>query len=131
MGGFLSTCASVIVSPVFQAVTSIFSSVISFFTSKPKPVCDVIFSQPQFEFSSEQNQAQTQEMIEEQRRKKAGHRQKMTCKCCNNNLVDYTFDCGDMVCGSCNGSTCANRCFACDEIIRDRIPMDYPRHELI
>uniref|UniRef100_A0A914PS41 RING-type domain-containing protein n=1 Tax=Panagrolaimus davidi TaxID=227884 RepID=A0A914PS41_9BILA len=132
MGSFLTTCASVIVPPVFEAVKCIYSLVIDFFTSKPKPICDRTFSQRQFEYSSQENQAQTQELIEEQRRKKARRRQMMTCKCCNNNnLVDYTFDCAHMVCGSCNRSTCANRCFECKEIIRERIPMDYPRHELI
>uniref|UniRef100_A0A914QFU3 RING-type domain-containing protein n=1 Tax=Panagrolaimus davidi TaxID=227884 RepID=A0A914QFU3_9BILA len=97
-----------------------------------KSVGDVIFPHLQFEYSSEQNQAETQEMIAEQRRKKAVYRRMLTCKCCNNNnLVDFTFDCAHLVCGSCNGSTCANRCFECNEIIRERIPMDYPRHLLI
>uniref|UniRef100_A0A914P3L4 RING-type domain-containing protein n=1 Tax=Panagrolaimus davidi TaxID=227884 RepID=A0A914P3L4_9BILA len=131
MGNFLSTCKRVIVEPVFEAVTSIFKSVIEFFTSVEKAICDAIFRVLQFEYSSQQNQAEIQERIAEQRRKKASCRQMMACKCCkNNNFVDYIFDCAHMVCGSCNRSTCANRCFECNEIIRHRIEMDYPRHEL-
>uniref|UniRef100_A0AC34G7Z9 Uncharacterized protein n=1 Tax=Panagrolaimus sp. ES5 TaxID=591445 RepID=A0AC34G7Z9_9BILA len=126
MGGVISAVKRVVIEPIFCVLKTAFQCVIKFFEASARMIRDVVFSQLQFEYSSQQNQDESRELIAEQRRKKLVHRQRMTCKC-GRSLLDFVFDCGHMACTQCNGSTCSVHCFECQEIIRDRTRMDYDR----